>query len=213
MTTTILLIRHGETAWNRDKIFRGIHDVPLNDNGRIQAELAAAALRRRTIDAAYTSPLSRARETAEIVLAEHDRQAVIEPGLVDLDYGDWTGKPEADVARQWPAEFDTWITHPEQAEIPNGDTLAVAFDRNFTAMERIAAQHPDQTVALFAHRVVNKLLVLAALGLDLDRFSFIRQDNCCLNEFERTGAGYIIRTLNNTTHIDKTATDLLQADF
>ena len=80
-------------------------------------------------------------------------------------------------------------------------------------MERIAARHLDCTVALFAHRVVNKLLLLGALGLPLSRFDFIHQDNCCLNELQRTEAGYIIYSLNNTSHINPTTADLLQADF
>jgi len=68
MSTTILLIRHGETAWNREKIFRGVYDIPLNENGRDQARQVARALKGREIHAAYSSPLSRAIETAQIAL-------------------------------------------------------------------------------------------------------------------------------------------------
>ena len=64
MSTTLLLIRHGETAWNREQIFRGVYDIPLNENGRAQARHLAEALAKREIDAAYSSPLSRAQETA-----------------------------------------------------------------------------------------------------------------------------------------------------
>lgn len=210
--TTILLARHGETAWNRSKVFRGTRDVPLNDNGRNQAKLLAEVLRGRSIRAVYTSPLSRARETADIALANHGIEPVVEKGLIDFDYGDWTGLEETEVARRWPQQYRLWSTQPERAQPPNGDTLGVVFDRAFAAMDALAKHHPGETIALFAHRVVNKLLILAALGLRPPQFPFIRQDNCCLNTFERRDDGYVIVAINNTSHIDAT-TDLLTADF
>jgi len=213
MPTDVLLIRHGETAWNRGKIFRGTHDVPLNDNGRAQGAALAEALRNRRIDAAFTSGLSRARETAEIVLAGRNVAAVIEDGLCDFDYGDWTGLADEEVARRWPEQHRLWTSNPEQATIPGGDMLQSVFDRAVSAMARIAADHDGSTVALFAHRVVNKLLVLGALGLELSRFNFILQDNCCLNEFRYIHGDYVIRTVNDISHIRRSGADLLAADF
>ena len=213
MATTVLLVRHGETDWNRRKIFRGVYDIPLNANGRAQARMAAGALTGRTIDAAYTSPLSRAAETAQIVLASHGVEAAVEQTLKDFDYGQWTGKEDAEVAKTWPAEHAQWLAAPHAAHPPDGDTLAAVSDRAFAAVERIAQQHDGQTVALFAHRVVNKLLVLRMLSLDLPRFPFIRQDNCCITEFQRTAAGYVAIVINDTTHIRQAGGDLLEADF
>ena len=213
MSTTVLLVRHGETAWNRAKIFRGTHDIPLNDNGRQQARLAAEGLRGCEIDAAYSSPLSRATETAELALAGRGIDVVDEPRLTDFCYGDWTGLEEAEVVRRWPDEFEAWTTRPETLRVPGGSTLKEVYDAAFGAMEELAARHAGQTVALFAHRVVNKLLVLGALGLGLDRFGFIRQDNCCTNRFERVDGGYIIVSLNDTSHLRGGGVDVLTADF
>lgn len=213
MATTILVIRHGETAWNRSKIFRGTYDIPLNDNGKNQAQLLADALKDRTIDAAWTSPLSRSRETAEIVMADRGVDAIVDERLADINYGDWTGKEEAKVAQQWPDLFDLWATQPEKVQFPNGETLEQLYSRTSDAMDSLAATHDGKTIALFAHRAVNKILVLAALGLPPARFPFIRQDNCCLTEFQRNENGYVIVTLNSTSHIDKSGTDLLTADF
>ena len=123
MPTDVLLIRHGETAWNRGKIFRGTHDVPLNDNGRAQGAALAEALRNRRIDAAFTSGLSRARETAEIVLAGRNVAAVIEDGLCDFDYGDWTGLAEREVARRYPAEYGAWLAAPHTVPFTVVDAL------------------------------------------------------------------------------------------
>ena len=208
-----MLVRHGETAWNRDKIFRGIHDIPLNDNGREQAKLAAKTLISCKIDFAYTSPLSRAAETARIVLEPHNVEASIHEGLLDFDYGNWTGQKDEDVAKKWPKEHAAWGSRPDSLRIPGGDTLKEVFDRAFGCMEEIAEKHDNQTVALFAHRVVNKLIVIGALGLVLDRFRFIMQGNCCVNKFERTKKEYIIDFINDTAHIRNARADLLKEDF
>jgi broad specificity phosphatase PhoE len=213
MSTTILLIRHGETAWNRGKIFRGVYDIPLNENGRTQARQLAKALASRQIDVAYSSPLARAKETAQIVLEPHGIEAVIHKGLTDFNYGKWTGLEDEVVARKWPEEHARWTTTPHDIRPPDGDTLKEVFDRAFGTVEAIAQKYDGQTVAIFAHRVVNKLLVLGMLTLGLDRFPFIRQDNCCLNEFERTGKGYTVISLNDTNHIRQAGTALLKADF
>ena len=213
MPTTILLVRHGETAWNRAEIFRGVYDIPLNDNGRLQAGHLARSLASRPIDVAYSSPLSRARETACIVLEPHGIAATLHDGLTDFNYGAWTGLEERAVATQWPAEHARWLAEPHRARPPDGDTLQEVFDRAFGALEGIASEHDGCTVALFAHRVVNKLLVLGMLTLGLERFPFIRQDNCCLNEFQSTARGYVVVTLNDTAHIRRAGADLLKADF
>jgi len=213
MSTTILLIRHGETAWNRGKIFRGVYDISLNENGRTQARHLAKALTSRQIDAAYSSPLSRAQETAQIVLEPYRIEAIIHESLIDFNYGQWTGLEDGVVARKWPEEHACWIATPHAIRPPGGDTLQEVFDRAFNAVEEITQKYDGQTVAIFAHRVVNKLLVLGMLTLGLERFPFIRQDNCCLNEFERTEKGYIVISLNDTSHLRQAGIDLLKADF
>ena len=95
--TQIILVRHGQTPWNKDKIFRGSRDIPLNDTGREEARLAGEWLKTETIHAAYCSPLSRARDTGEAIARHHGLQVLDLPGLTDLCYGDWEGVPLADV--------------------------------------------------------------------------------------------------------------------
>ena len=213
MSTLLYLIRHGETPWNRDKIFRGSFDIELNKNGRAQAGQVAVALESVKIDAAYTSPLLRAAETAQIGLGGHDMAVATHDGLIDFDYGDWTGKSEDEVVRQWPKEHALWNSVPQSLRVPGGNTIAEVSKRSFAAVEEIAARHDGQTVALFSHRVVNKLMILACLELGLDRFGFIMQGNCCINQLERTNKGYVIHVLNDTSHMRDASTDLLTIDF
>lgn len=87
------------------------------------------------------------------------------------------------------------------------------FDKSFTAMEELAKEHDGETIAIFAHRVVNKLLILGALSLGLERFPFIIQGNCCVNEIERLKSGYLIQSINDVSHIKNSGTALLKTDF
>ena len=213
MSVTILLMRHGETDWNRMRIFRGIHDIPLNENGVRQARQIAEAIAARRIDAAYSSPLCRALETAKIALQACAVGVTIHEGLKDFNYGRWTGMEEEAVAKEWPDEYARWVKEPHIARPPGGDALQDVFDRAFAAVESIVEGHDGQTIALFGHRVVNKLLVLGMLSLGAERFNLVRQDNCCIDEFVRTEEGYVVIRLNDTCHIRQAGTALLNADF
>ena len=213
MATRLIIVRHGETAWNRGNIYRGTHDIPLNDNGRQQARLTAEALKGHAIDVAYTSPLSRAAETAQITLEPHGIEAIHHDGLLDFDYGEWTGKQEEEVRQTWPAEYEQWTTRPHEARPPGGTTLGEVSERCYAMMVEVAARHDGSTVALFSHRVVNKLLVLGALGLGLERFPFIVQGNCSFNEFLAQDGEFTIESINSTAHMTGGGVDLLTTDF
>lgn len=203
------MIRHGETDWNRRRIFRGAHDIPLNDNGRAQARRLTGAL--PALDAAYSSPLSRARETARLALEGQSVDIQTHAGLLDIDYGEWTGREDDEVQRQWPGEHAAWVSTPHLASPTGGESLRAVSERALGALREIVEAHPGQTVALFAHRVVNKLLALGMLGLVLDRFPNIRQDNCCISEFHTGDNGYVAVRLNDTAHTRDT--NVLTIDF
>jgi broad specificity phosphatase PhoE len=203
--TWIYLIRHGETEWNREEVFRGRKDIPLSDRGREQARLLASRLRDTLLAAVYSSPLQRASETARIVAA---CQAV-DPadGLTDMSFGEWEGLPLSEVEARWPDLHALWQTRPESFTAPGGENLEAVRSRALPALETIAQTHPDAAVAVVSHRVVNKVLLCAALGLDQSQFWRIRQDTCCLNIIERAPHGWILRLLNDTCHLGRSAGD------
>lgn len=213
MKTRVLIVRHGETAWNRANVFRGRGDVPLNDTGNAQARLLGLALRDTPLDAAYSSPLGRALETGRLALEGREVALHVEPGLTDIDYGLWTGVDEHSVAQRWPDAYALWQAAPHKAHIPGGETLPAVFERAMVSLNRIVAQHSGQAVALFSHRVVTKCLLLGCMTLGVERFGYLRQDNCCLNELEWTSAGYILVRLNDTGHLRQAGVSVLTTDF
>ena len=138
--TQIILVRHGQTPWNKDKIFRGSKDIPLNDQGREEARLAGEWLKGETINAAYTSPLSRSRDTAQAIARHHGVEVKDLPGLSDLCYGDWEGLPLTKVKMKYADLYRQWETTPHMVRFPGGETLAELRGRALSAVTEVVAQ-------------------------------------------------------------------------
>ncbi len=199
--THILLVRHGRTPWNKDKIFRGTIDVPHDEVGQEEARLAGEWLKGETIHAAYCSPLSRARDTAEAIARHHGVAVQDLPGLMDLNYGDWQGVPLAEVKERYADLYRQWEIAPHTVRFPGGETLEEVRTRALAAVMEVVNRHPGQTVVLAAHRVVNKVLICAFLGLDNSHFWRIGQDTTAINRFQWTGSLWNILAVNDTCHL------------
>ncbi len=200
--TTIVLVRHGQTEWNRVERFRGRADVPLNETGLAQAEATGrrVAAEWRPV-AVYSSPLSRAVRTAEAIAGRLGLAVQVEHGLADIDYGQWQGLTPDEARQRWPAEVDAWYNAPHLARIPGGETLDGLRERAMAAVRALAARHEGQTIALVAHTVVNRVILLAVLGLHNDRFWRLRQDTCAVNVFEVEDDVFTLALFNDTCHL------------
>jgi phosphoserine phosphatase len=199
--TQIILVRHGRTPWNKDKIFRGTVDIPHDDVGQEEARLAGEWLKHETIQAAYCSPLSRARDTAQAAARHRGLEVQDLPGLIDLNYGDWQGMPLAAVKVEYADLYRRWEEAPHTVRFPNGETLEKLRTRALAAVEEVLQRHPGQVVLLAAHRVVNKVLIAAFIGLDNSHFWRIGQDTAAINRFQWTGDTWNILLLNDTCHL------------
>ena len=205
--TQIILVSNGNTPWDKDKIFQSSKDIPLDDLGREEAWAVADWLQDETIHVVYTSPLSRARDTAIAIARHHDLEVVDLPALADLSYGDWEGVPWKEVKVKYADLYRQWETAPHTVRFPNGEPLAVLRTRALAAVEEVVQRHPDQTVLLMAHRAVNRVLIAAFIGLDNSNFWRIAQDNTAINRFhlvedDRTvGKTWYITSINDTGHL------------
>ncbi len=200
--TRIILVRHGETEWNRVERFRGRADVPLNPTGLAQADATGRRIAAEwQPDAIYTGPLARTFRTAEAIAAHCQLPIEVEARLVDIDYGSWQGLAPGEVRTRWPEALDTWYSAPHVAQIPEGETLEDVQVRAMAAVNELAARHVDQTIVLVSHTVVNRVILLSALGLSLERFWRLRQDTCAINVFETTGRDFDLVTTNDRCHL------------
>ena len=198
--TEIILVRHGETEWNVAEIFRGRLDIELNQTGIKQAGLLAEYLSSAKIDAIYSSPLKRALKTAEIVAGHHNLDVAIKPGLTDFNYGKWQGLSHQEVKDKYKELYARWINHPDQVAIPEGESLTDVSQRARDVITEIISRH-EGTVVLVSHRVVNKVLICALLGLDNSHFWNIRQDTCAITAFTYENERFILTKHNDTSYL------------
>ncbi len=200
-TTTIYLIRHGQTDWNKKKIFRGRKDIPLNDRGQQEAEALARHLSDVKFDAVYASPLSRAFETASIVARPHGILVEQENGMIDINYGIWEGLSDTQVKKRFPELYALWHTRPQRVRFPEGESLLMVKRRALASINRLTSEQAGGTVAIVSHRVVTKVVMCAVLGLGNDSFWKITQDNCAYNIIHITGESATVSVLNDTCHM------------
>jgi len=202
--TEIILVRHGETAWNVREVFRGRIDIELNETGKKQAELLAEYLSETKIEAIYSSPLKRALKTAGTIARYHKLDVKVADGLIDFNYGEWQGLPHQEVKGKYSQLYAEWINSPQQVKMPGGESLDDVRERALTVVTSVVSKHKGQVV-LVSHRVVNKILICALLGLDNSHFWNIRQDNCGMTTFTYEKGGFILTEHNNTSFLGQKA--------
>lgn len=208
----VYLVRHGQTAWNVGEIFRGRADIPLDETGKREVHLAGETLRDETLHAVYSSPLSRSMETAENIAKFHDIAVTPLDAMVDISYGEWEGMGNQEVQQKYPELHALWLSEPHKVIFPGGESLDEVRSRTMAALEDLLAKHPDENFALVAHRVPNKVICCAVLGLDNSHFWRIQQDTASTNLFVHRNGQWIITYLNDTSYLRSLGKEAL-ADF
>lgn len=166
--TKILLVRHAESDWNVENRFQGHADRPLTHRGREQAERLAEDLASERLDGIYTSPLRRARETAEIVAAPHRLEPVSVPELQEIDVGGWSGLSRAEVESSFPDAFRRWVGGGEGWE--EGESYPEMAARVLAAVKRIAAEYPGGHILIVSHGGPIRAVHAAAAGMEVHAY-------------------------------------------
>jgi broad specificity phosphatase PhoE len=211
--TLVYLVRHGQTAWNAELIFRGRRNIELNEGGHREASAIAGALRDKNFDAVYVSPLTRAVETARPIAALLHREIEPVQGLTDIDYGEWEGVPYLEIKAKYPDLLETWEQEPELVRFPHGETLDEVRERSYGVLQDLAEKHTNESILIVSHRVVNKILLCAVLGLSNAHFWNIKQDTGCINVIEYSRQQFVLCLLNDTCHLRGIADGVDQLDF
>lgn len=217
----LLLIRHGETQWNRESRFQGIRDIPLNDNGKAQAQQAADFLKDVEMNLAISSPMLRPKETAEIILQYHpDIDLDLQPDLAEICHGLWEGKLETEIEAEFPGLLQQWKDAPETVQMPEGENLQQVWDRAIACWEervKFYSQGDGGRVGIVvAHDAINKVILAHLLGLTPAHFWNIKQGNggvSVIDYPQGLDKPPILQAINLTSHLggvlDKTAAGAL----
>jgi broad specificity phosphatase PhoE len=181
--TTFLIIRHGENDCLQRGILAGrTPGTHLNSAGRHQAEQLADWLQRRTVHRLFSSPIDRARETAEPAAAKLHLPLQILTGIQEVDFGDWTGKSFEELGKI--EGWKKWNTFRSAGQVPNGESMLDVQTRVVAEIERLRRLYPEQTLALFSHGDPIRALITYYLGMPLDLLLRLEISSASVTEFE-----------------------------
>lgn len=196
----IYLVRHGETDWNKDGRFRGREDLVLNERGLKQAEALASFFEPRKISAVYSSPLLRARQTAEAIAGRKGLLVQIEEGFIDVNYGEWQGLKLEEIEENFPSVYRQWLKNPVEVTFPGGDSVRSVTERTAETLLNLANEHLRDEIVIVAHQAINKIILYHFFHLR-DRLWEIPQDVGVINLLSFDGKDLNLEFYNYTRHL------------
>lgn len=192
--TTLWLVRHGVTSHTGHKLSGWMPDVHLTEEGRAQADAAAELLSGTKLEAVYSSPIDRTRETAAAIAARHGLPVRTRRTIGEVEYGKWTNKSFKVLARQkmW-GLVQRW---PSSVRFPDGETLREVQARALGEIDKIAEAHPNGMVCVVSHADVIKLVLAHYLGIHIDLFQRIVIAPASISGIRLTADGPFVLSMN-----------------
>ena len=198
--TKVILVRHGQTVWNKLGKYQGQADIELSEAGIEQAEKLGAAFPFDDVRAVYASPLKRAAATGRAIAAHLGLTVETCDELKEISFGDWEGLTYEEINAVWPSVHDGLFYRPDITDCPNGEGFAGVQKRAVSKLKELVARHKGESFVIAAHGGVNRTLLCYALGLPLRYMWNIRQDNTAVNVISFYADDRITVDLMNDTH-------------
>lgn len=196
VSTVILLVRHGQTSTTGKVLPGRALGLHLSGTGRAEAEGVASRLGElKKVAAIYSSPLERARETAAPIATALDVKIHIHKGLLECDFGDWTGMHLSTLMKK--PEWNTVQRAPSSFRFPNGESFSEMQTRFVTALDDIRSRHRGKVVICVSHADPIKSAVAHAIGTHLDLFQRIVISTCSVSAIAYADSGPVVLTVNS----------------
>lgn len=201
MTSKLIILRHGMTYWNNESRYQGHTDIELNPQGIAQAHAVRERLAGTKLEAIYSSDLSRAFKTAEIIAQPHGLKVSVAPGLKEINFGVWEGLTYTDLLRDYPEQLQVWLERPHDLNVPQGETFLQVRDRAVAEVQRIIHEHPTGTVVIVTHGGTIAALICGLLGQPLSCMWQYKQKNTALNILSKQGDRFELEVFNDISHL------------
>ncbi len=208
----IYVVRHGETLWNKEEVFRGRKDIPLNETGKIQAEKAGAYFAGISLSRIVSSPLRRAVETAEAIGGTIGVPVETMEEFTDINFGTWEGLSLREVEERYPVDFRLWRTSPQRLQVGGGETLAIVRGRVSGGLAKLTAAE-EGAVAVVTHRVICKMIVLSCLNIGDEHFWDLKYDPASVTLLEGQHTNFTLVFSNDTCHLKEVLFGTAYRDF
>ena len=197
----LILVRHGETDWNRAGRIIGTEDIPLNPTGIAQANAIARALEVDFPFHVYSSPVARARETALVISQALHVPISYLDALAEVNVGEMGGLTEREMHERYPDFTREWLENPATARPPGGESMAEAQERAWRAVAELMKRHPQDTVVAVSHKFAILTILFKMLDMDLRHFQRIEQDLGAITRLEISDSRGCLVSLNETLHL------------
>jgi probable phosphoglycerate mutase len=201
-TTRLLLVRHGATSATAEDRFSGSTAAELSEEGRWQAARLGERLSGHDLTAVYSSPLSRALETARIVAGHCDLEPVVRDGLREIGHGHWEGMKREDVERQFAGEYAAWEADPFTFAPAGGESGVAVLARALPVIREIVTAHSGSQVVVVSHKATLRLVLSSLLGFDARGYrDRLEQSPACLNVIDfKDPVRVRLMLFNDTSH-------------
>ena len=197
----ILLVRHGETDWNKVGRFQGRTDIGLNVQGKAQAKALSLALREEPLKAIYSSPMIRAMETATAINRYHKAPLLQNDDLMEMDLGDFEGLLGRNLRNEHPEFLSRWLEDAASVRMPNGENLAQVQERAWSVVEEIVENYHEGSILLCAHNFVILMILCRALGMAISDFRRLRLSVGAISIIEIGKGRNSVVCINDTCHL------------
>jgi probable phosphoglycerate mutase len=202
VVTRLLLVRHGATDATEEGRFSGSHGAELSEQGRWQAARLGERLAPQNIARIYTSPLSRALDTARIISGHCRLEPVIRDGLREIGHGHWEGLLREEVERQFPDEYAAWEADPFTVAPAGGESGVSVLARALPVIRELVTTHPGEQLVVVSHKATLRIVLSSLLGFDARGYrDRLDQSPACLNVVDFKDAVRVrLMLFNDTSH-------------
>ncbi len=198
----LVLVRHGETDWNKAGKFQGHYDIPLNHRGLAQARQTASAVVNWKHRAIYSSPLSRTMQVAEEISRLGGQPIVPIAALKELDLGDLEGVTGQEMRQYWPDIYHAWRADPSTVTMPNGESISQLQQRAWQALEPLETAHEaDDAMIVVSHNFAIRAIISKVVGIPLSNFHCMSLSLSSISVVESTQQGRRLTLYNSTCHL------------
>ena len=202
MTTTVLLVRHGQTGSNINGFYMGWSNEDLSEVGYTQARGLSSRLASLPIASVYTSPLKRTYTTAAILAEPHDLELKVLDDLIEIRLGDWEGLHMDEIRQRWPELWQQSRIDPSEITMPNGESFDEVTERAVRAFEAIVVANQGKQVVIVTHDVIIRVVIAHILGVSNSIYRRLEINNASLSVTQITNGRARLITLNETSHLE-----------
>ena len=196
VTNRIVLVRHGEPIAATKGMVYGKLDVGLSKAGEAQITSTAGWLEKFKLSAIYSSPRTRATESARIAAEQFKLNVEVENRFAEMDFGDFEGSTYDEVKTHFPKIYECWMTRPTEVEFPNGESFSLMRQRVWAAIKELRIRHANQTTAIFSHGGVNRIVLTEVLNLPAENLFRLEQNYGCANVIDFYDDYPVVRIIN-----------------